>query len=156
MPDGPVSSPYNNSIFIAIVVLYLVAWTKSLEEELSTDNDDDRSPWTVTMNYLVNILQSLLLLILGVLILKTMNMIHYTLILDTPDSRNRAQLGEVFDSVIMVLKQCAAVMLAPIMLSLGVVGILNWILKTFTAVQIAPVTTLVCNLIFTFVFLYFD
>lgn len=140
------------------MVLYLVAWTTTLEGEISDtkQSDETRTPWAISMTYLTNILQSLMLLLLGYLLLKLLNMIHFTWILSNPESVANARLGEVFSSVHMVLKQSLLMMIPPLIVSLVVTNLLDWILRTFTNVGIPPVTVLVCNLIFIFTSFFFD
>lgn len=142
---------YNNSILLAIVILYLVAWTRTLEDEISYDTDttDIKSPWSVNMQLLANLMQSILLLVLGALILKVLNMIHFKWILDTPDSIDMAQLDEVFKSIVMVLKQSFFIFLAPFILSLIVTNTIDWIMRTFMGMGMPSITVVICNLIFT-------
>jgi hypothetical protein len=144
---------YNTPILLAVVILYLVAWTKTFEDEISYNKTDDvtKTPWSVNVQLMVNLVLSIFLLVLGAIMLKLLNIIHFKWILDAPEFIDKARLDEVFESISMVLKQSFFMFLAPLILSLIVTNIIDWVMMTFTGVGMAPVTVLVCNLIFTMV-----
>jgi len=150
---------YKNSIILAIVILYLVAWTKTFEDELSYNNNNNnaeedeviKSTWSVSMLLVANLMQSLLLLVLGFFVLKLLNIIHFKWILDAPESFEKAQLNEVFKSLSMVLKQSVFILLSPLIISLILTSTIDWIMTVFIGVGMEPITVLLCNLVFTMI-----
>jgi hypothetical protein len=144
---------YTPSILLAVVILYLVAWTKTFEDELSYNAEIDgrKTPWSVSMQLMGNVLQSIFLLVIGVLVLMLLNIIHFRWILHTRKYIKKAQLDEVFKSISMVLKQSFFLLLAPFIVSTIVTNVIDLGMTTFMGVGMAPITVLVCNLIFTMI-----